>query len=387
MRAAHQEPGRRVGAHLVAGQLFEHELRIGHVGVECRDHPIAIRPGVGPRAVCFIAVRFAEPHHVEPVSGPALAVARRSQQSVDEPLVGIARRVGHEGLDLLGRRRQAEQIERGAAYERRAIDLGRGLDAGGLEAGQHECVDRRSQALRVAHARQRRPHWLLERPPVAAGPFRGRAIEQAQDAILGPGGARRDPGFEPGQVLGVDGPAFSLGGHFAAADALDQVAGLDVAGHDRPLPRFTAGAGAGFGRQVEPAGRVARAVAGDAVAHQDRSHVALEVDRLAGLRACSDHEGRQHRQSQSRRAQPSPSFREKAKIEIHDKLDPPRLSNDPAHTRGRRLGICARLLASAVTAPSRRSASRPSVSNTCRTSRRSCACRRASLSSREPRHA
>ena len=44
---------------------------------------------------------------VEPLAGHVLAVAVVGQQPVDEPLDGVGRRVGHEGIDLFRRRRQA----------------------------------------------------------------------------------------------------------------------------------------------------------------------------------------------------------------------------------------------------------------------------------------
>ena len=54
------------------------------------------------KGVLAVAVRLGVAHQVEPVPRPSLAVSRRSQQAVDQPLVGIGRIVGVEGVDFLG---------------------------------------------------------------------------------------------------------------------------------------------------------------------------------------------------------------------------------------------------------------------------------------------
>ena len=48
--------------------------------------------------------------HVQPVTPPALAVARRGQQAIDQTLVGVGPGIGDEGLDLGRARRQAGEI-------------------------------------------------------------------------------------------------------------------------------------------------------------------------------------------------------------------------------------------------------------------------------------
>ena len=58
---------------------------------------------------------------VEPVASPAFAIARRSEQTVDELFVGLRILVVDEGFDFRERGRQAMEIERKAADERAAI--------------------------------------------------------------------------------------------------------------------------------------------------------------------------------------------------------------------------------------------------------------------------
>ena len=65
---------------------------------------------------------------VEPVLAPALAVMRAGEQAIDQPLVGVRPVVAEERVDLVGRRRQAGQVERDAADQRDAIGLGRVAD-------------------------------------------------------------------------------------------------------------------------------------------------------------------------------------------------------------------------------------------------------------------
>ena len=104
---------RRADDHLVARELLADQDIPGAVGIERPDQVIAIFVGVRPdRVARGVAVAVGIAGHVEPVPRPAFAVVARVQQPIDEALVGIGGLVGHERLDLLGGRRQAEQVER-----------------------------------------------------------------------------------------------------------------------------------------------------------------------------------------------------------------------------------------------------------------------------------
>ena len=75
-----------------------------------------------------------------------LAVARILQAAVDKPLPGGLKRVGcghvgQEGIDLCGRRRQAEHVEGEPADQRLGRRLGRRLDARLTKPGQHKPID------------------------------------------------------------------------------------------------------------------------------------------------------------------------------------------------------------------------------------------------------
>ena len=64
------------GKQFVAGQLFLHEAIVRLVGVERRNHVIAIAPGLGPIIVDAVAVAVGVTHQIEPVPRPAFAVVR-----------------------------------------------------------------------------------------------------------------------------------------------------------------------------------------------------------------------------------------------------------------------------------------------------------------------
>ena len=102
---------RVVRRQLVAGNLPADELVVRHVLIEGLDQEIAVMIGVRPVVVLLVAVRLGKPGHVHPVPCPALAEVGRVEQPVDQPLVGVGRRVVDERVDLLGRRRQPGQVE------------------------------------------------------------------------------------------------------------------------------------------------------------------------------------------------------------------------------------------------------------------------------------
>src|SRR5438034_488566 len=109
------------GLQLVAGDLPADEAVERHVLIERLDDAVAVLVRVWAVVVVFVAGAFAEAGDVEPVPAPALAVVRRGEQAVDETFVGVGRLVTEPSLDFLARRRQADQVEVGAADERAAV--------------------------------------------------------------------------------------------------------------------------------------------------------------------------------------------------------------------------------------------------------------------------
>ena len=117
-------PAGSPGTQHIAGDLLADEPAVGKVAIEGRDHVVAIRPGMVAALVLVVAVRVAVMGHVEPVPAPSLAVMRAGEQSIDQGFVGVRRSIVQKLLDFLGRRRQADQVEREAADQRAAIGLG-----------------------------------------------------------------------------------------------------------------------------------------------------------------------------------------------------------------------------------------------------------------------
>ena len=125
----------------VAGDLLDRELVERHVAIQRIDHPVAILPHLA-RRVDGVAVGIGVARHIEPVAAPALAVVRRSEQSVDHALIGVGPRVGKEVANLARRRDEAGQIEADPAQQRLLGRLGRRLQMLFLQTRQDEGVDR-----------------------------------------------------------------------------------------------------------------------------------------------------------------------------------------------------------------------------------------------------
>ena len=110
-----QPPGRESGVHEVGGQLVAHKQIEGQVFIEGANDVVAVGVGVGPQRVLAVkqhqvfCIRVAR--HVQPMASPPLAVAGRTQQLIHDPRKRVGRRIASEGLDLLERRRQADEIE------------------------------------------------------------------------------------------------------------------------------------------------------------------------------------------------------------------------------------------------------------------------------------
>ena len=101
----------------VAGELLDGELVEGEVAIERVDHPVAIAPGPGARAIFFVAVAIGVARQVEPVARPLLAVVRRIEQAVHQAFIGVGAVVVEELADLFGGGGKAGKIEADAAEQ------------------------------------------------------------------------------------------------------------------------------------------------------------------------------------------------------------------------------------------------------------------------------
>ncbi len=99
------------GGEEISSYLHADEAIIRHVGVERRDHPVAIAPGLRIGKV-RLAARLGESRDIEPVPPSTLAKAGRGKQAIDHAGESLGRIVLEKGINLLGRRRKPNKIER-----------------------------------------------------------------------------------------------------------------------------------------------------------------------------------------------------------------------------------------------------------------------------------
>ena len=145
---------------------------------------IAEPPGLRAKLVPVEAVAVAVADHVEPQPRLVLAVARRSEQLVHQPLVGVGRRVGEEARPSSGVGGRPVRSNVSAADQRAAVGFGGGLQAGGVETAQDEPVDRVARPSGSVGPPADRRRTGLQRPQVQ--PL---AAEDPHDRVarVGPG--------------------------------------------------------------------------------------------------------------------------------------------------------------------------------------------------------
>ena len=240
-RAQADEAGRdhaAVGAvrQLIARKLLRDKPIVRQIVIEGVDDPIAVPPRAGLFLVAFVATGVGIADDIEPIPRPVLAVERRCEQSIDESRVGIRGGIVRELVDLLSRRRQADDVKVDAANKRSPIGRRRRLPTAGVQPLCNEGVDRREthglQPVGFRHAWT--PH-RLKRPPISAAAGVGRSLIGIKHATRWPD----CPAFNPSAKhcnLGVrQSLRFLLLGrrHLPRFEPLDQMAFRWLAGNDR----------------------------------------------------------------------------------------------------------------------------------------------------------
>ena len=121
-----QRPVVAAARELIGRDLLDEELVVTEVGVERGDHVIAVGVGVGVAAILRedVTLGVGVAGDVEPVPAPTLAIPWRSQQTIDQPVECVGAVVRLERVDLLGRRRDAPQVDRCAANQGSLVRLG-----------------------------------------------------------------------------------------------------------------------------------------------------------------------------------------------------------------------------------------------------------------------
>ena len=178
----------------ITGQMGAEEGVERLVTVEGGDAPVAVAPGVAMGDVFVEPVGVGIADDVEPMPGLMLAVARRREQSIDHPIPGLRRLVRQEGVDLIGRRREARQCERCPSQERCLVGHGRRFDPLSVEPGDHKGVDWIGHVGGIMDGWKRCPERGRERPE---GPLRDRVKRRLQrrrfDLSIGMVGPAIDP--------------------------------------------------------------------------------------------------------------------------------------------------------------------------------------------------
>ena len=144
--------------------MFKCEAIEGLVGIERRDHPIPVAPGVAVGDILIEPVGVSVAGHIEPMATPSLAVARRGEQSVDYFLIGFRRGVLQEipGLDLGGR--QARQVEGHPSEKIPFRGFAPRLDPGLLHPCVDEPIERIVRPITIRHIRESLPGKGFKRP-------------------------------------------------------------------------------------------------------------------------------------------------------------------------------------------------------------------------------
>jgi len=204
----------------IAGELFLHEAVVGLVVVEALDDVIAVVPGAVAWMVVFEPFALGVADDVEPVPPPAFAVVGRGEEVIDNAFVGCFRGIGREGLDLLGARRKADQIEEQPTDEGPRISGGRRAEAGSREPFEHPGIDWPPHPRITRCLRERRFLNRLERPPIPPGPLL-RAEGERIEWLLTPGAPGVDPGAEECFFFRWE---RVLGGHLVPFDPLPEKA-------------------------------------------------------------------------------------------------------------------------------------------------------------------
>ena len=154
---------KRCARQQIAGQLLNRKLVERHAGVECLNHPVAIRPTV-PQLIRLKPVGVGVPRKVQPASRPFFTVLRTYQQPIHQTLELARSRVGEERLALPRLRGSPNQVKVDPAQLPLRLGQARKLETGLGQAKLDEGIDWVAQILQLGQAGQFRTLWPLVRP-------------------------------------------------------------------------------------------------------------------------------------------------------------------------------------------------------------------------------
>jgi len=186
--------------HLIAGQLLFDEFVIGLIAIETAHHVVAIAIGVGPVGVVFVAVRFSETDHIEPVPAPLLSIMLGGEQPVDDVGPRSWGTVANEGFDFFGRRGETGQIVSNTADQSDAIGLWGRFQAGFLESRKQERIDRSLNPRFVGGGGEGRRRYVLSRLKGPIFPFEWLIRPERRNRQLRSGRPQGRPGQDRKQT-------------------------------------------------------------------------------------------------------------------------------------------------------------------------------------------
>ena len=148
-RAHRQESERRERTFVIArfklsgGQLLEHKLVEREISIERIDDIVTIRVGerVASRASVDVPFAVGIASHVEPAPCPALTVLAPFEKEVDTAGECVWRIVAEKHLNLVIRRRQADQVQVRTAQQRTAVRPRRRRETRRLETLEDKSID------------------------------------------------------------------------------------------------------------------------------------------------------------------------------------------------------------------------------------------------------
>ena len=264
----------------ISRDVLRDQAVVGNVRIDRPDDVVPVAVGLGDGKVLLVPPGLRVTREIEPVLPPALAEVGRREEPVDEVLESPRRVVRQERLDLIGRRRQTQEVEGDAADPGATFSGRRRKQSGGLELDQDVVIQRLSRPARVLDGRWRSPFHRAPRPvlPPAFLQIERFGLRCPGGATAGIGRAEGHPAYQSFDLAPAQ-PA--LGRHLQVrifvADRLDEAALLRLAGDDdRPALAALDPALPAVEEQppLEPLrpGRVTAV----ALAHQERPDLALE---------------------------------------------------------------------------------------------------------------
>ena len=177
VRAEREESRRNLVVHSLLGapvrqqvarDLLTYELVERLVVVERADDVVAVPPCDRERKVPCPAHRVGIAHDIQPVPAPALAEPVGFEQPVHHPVVRPVTVVTEEVLKLLGRRRQAGQVQRCPPEQVFLPGIGGGSQPVLFQPSEHQLVDSAGRPRQIRRGRRLGFSGNLERPELPA---------------------------------------------------------------------------------------------------------------------------------------------------------------------------------------------------------------------------